>query len=449
MRFSTPRRAVLPLVALALLAVSSAASAQTFRATLSGANERPNPNASTATGFTRATLTGNTLVVTGQFAGLTGNYAASHLHTGGPDVSGPVIFALTPAVNADQRGGTFAAAANTFTLTAAQVTALQTNGIYTNIHSSTFGGGEIRGQKLPLTTIAEARAAGVGATVTVQGTVSRAKGAFAQIQDATAGLSIRQTASPFFDAVAAGTIAPGTTITVTGVLSQFRGLLQINQGSMANDLTSFTVDGQGAPPARQVVTLAELAANGEQYESELVLVRNLTVTGPSPFTAATNYAVTDASSTTNAVSLRIIGANDTDVDGVAVPTPTADITGVVGQFDTAPAATVGYQIQPTLASDIAAGGSSAGEGAPTGGLTLAVANPVRGTTAVRFSVAEAADATLALYDVLGRRVAVLAEGAAVGERTATLATAGLAPGVYVLRLDAAGRSLTQTVTVVR
>ena len=93
--------------------------------------------------------------------------------------------------------------------------------------------------------------------------------------------------------------------------------------------------------------------------------------------------------------------------------------------------------------------ATAGEGAPTGGLTLAVANPVRGTTAVRFSVAEAADATLALYDVLGRRVAVLAEGAAVGERTATLATAGLAPGVYVLRLDAAGRSLTQTVTVVR
>ena len=89
---------------------------------------------------------------------------------------------------------------------------------------------------------------------------------------------------------------------------------------------------------------------------------------------------------------------------------------------------------------------TAGEGAPESGLTLAVANPLRGATQVRFTAD--APARLALVDVLGRTVAVLADGA-MGAQTAALSTAGLAPGVYVLRLDAGGRVLTQTVTVVR
>lgn len=104
---------------------------------------------------------------------------------------------------------------------------------------------------------------------------------------------------------------------------------------------------------------------------------------------------------------------------------------------------------PSATPGTANPGVSASEGAPTGGLSLAVANPIRGTALVRFSVETAAEARLALYDVLGRRVATLAEGRAAGTQTATLATAGLAPGVYLLRLDAGGRVLTQTVSVVR
>ncbi|HEX8298026.1 MAG TPA: DNA-binding protein, partial [Rubricoccaceae bacterium] len=168
------------------------------------------------------------------------------------------------------------------------------------------------------TTIAAARTAGVGATVTVQGVVSRAKGFLTQFQDATGGLSIRQTSGGFFDAVTAGTIAPGTTIQVTGVLSQFRGLLQINQGT-TNDLTAFTIVGQGAAPAAQTVTLAQLAASGEDFESELVVVRNVSTTSTGTFAAATNVPITDPTSSTNAVVLRIANAGDTDVDGTPIP----------------------------------------------------------------------------------------------------------------------------------
>ncbi|HEX8298027.1 MAG TPA: T9SS type A sorting domain-containing protein [Rubricoccaceae bacterium] len=92
---------------------------------------------------------------------------------------------------------------------------------------------------------------------------------------------------------------------------------------------------------------------------------------------------------------------------------------------------------------------SAGGETPNGALTLAVANPIRGAAQVRFSTETAQDARLALYDVLGRRVATLVDGAVSGTQSVTLNTAGLAPGVYVLRLTAGADVLTQTVTVVR
>ncbi len=90
----------------------------------------------------------------------------------------------------------------------------------------------------------------------------------------------------------------------------------------------------------------------------------------------------------------------------------------------------------------------AGEAAPEAALALVVPNPLAGTATVRYTAptAEAmASATLALYSVTGRRVATLDARAG----TATLDTRGLAAGAYVLRLDAAGETLTRLVTVVR
>ena len=66
-----------------------------------------------------------------------------------------------------------------------------------------------------------------------------------------------------------GTIAPGTRIRVTGTTSAFRGLLQINAG----DLASYEIVSQGNTlPTPPTVTLAEIAASGEQYEGRVVRV---------------------------------------------------------------------------------------------------------------------------------------------------------------------------------
>ncbi len=118
-----------------------------YRAHLSGANEYPFVT-SLAEGQVIAELRGNMLLVSGAFQGLESNASAAHIHTGRAGQSGGVAFALTYELEADQRSGVFQAAANTFTLTDAQVQTLVNRGFYVNIHSTANAGGEIRGQLL-------------------------------------------------------------------------------------------------------------------------------------------------------------------------------------------------------------------------------------------------------------------------------------------------------------
>ena len=77
-------------------------------------------------------------------------------------------------------------------------------------------------------------------------------------------------------------------------------------------------------------------------------------------------------------------------------------------------------------------------------------NPARGAAALTYSLAEAGAARLSVVDLLGREVAVLAEGTlAAGRHEATVETQRLAPGVYVVRLSAGAQTATRRLIVVR
>ena len=309
------------------------------------------------------------------------------------------------------------------------------------------GGGEVM-----LVTIAEARAAGSGETVRVQGTVTRAAGFFLYLQDETGGLAIRQPEGALFDAVAAGDVAPGTVLDVTGTLSEFANLLQINE----DDLESFETIGAEDVPAPQVVTLNDLSLNGEDFEGELVRVVGVTIDpdsddeGTDPdgtFTARSTYQVEDGSGAVGTVTLRIPNADDTTVDGTDIPA-VADLTGIVGQYDF-DSAVNGYQLLVLDAADVEPR-DVATEGGPGAALAITVENPVRGRAAVRFAAGAPGVGTLALYDVLGRRVRTLADGpVGPAAQAVTLDAAGLAAGVYVLRLEADGGAVGRVITVVR
>jgi hypothetical protein len=77
-------------------------------------------------------------------------------------------------------------------------------------------------------------------------------------------------------------------------------------------------------------------------------------------------------------------------------------------------------------------------------------NPFRGAAEVTLTLAEASDATVGVYDVLGRQVALLHEGALrAGAHTFRLDGGGLPAGVYVVRVEGGGTLAARTVTLLR
>ena len=77
-------------------------------------------------------------------------------------------------------------------------------------------------------------------------------------------------------------------------------------------------------------------------------------------------------------------------------------------------------------------------------------NPTAGRADVPFALARAGAVRLAVYDALGREVAVLADGdAAAGAHRATFDATGLAAGVYVIRLTTTDGALARRLTVTR
>ena len=77
-------------------------------------------------------------------------------------------------------------------------------------------------------------------------------------------------------------------------------------------------------------------------------------------------------------------------------------------------------------------------------------NPFAASTTIRFSLDAPSDVRLAVYDVLGREVAVLVDGAVeAGTHTAEFDAAGLPSGLYLYRLSTGGRVYPGQLTVLR
>lgn len=111
---------------------------ETFKATLNGASEVP-PNSSTATGTATLTLNKDTkkFTVHVTYSGMTAT--AAHIHKGAAGVSGDIIFTFP-------NPGTTTIDYTSDVLLATQITDLEANNYYINIHSTAFPNGEIRGQ---------------------------------------------------------------------------------------------------------------------------------------------------------------------------------------------------------------------------------------------------------------------------------------------------------------
>ena len=125
----------------------------TYISQMNAANEKPNPNSSTATGTATYTLKGNTLSFVVTVSGLTGPATASHIHVGAASAAGAVIvpFVTGSVQSGNVASGTIDLSATvsngTSTITGDSLKVLLNNGnAYTNVHTAANGGGEIRGQ---------------------------------------------------------------------------------------------------------------------------------------------------------------------------------------------------------------------------------------------------------------------------------------------------------------
>lgn len=177
------------------------------------------------------------------------------------------------------------------------------------------------------TDIANARTFGLGQTVTVTGVATNGSelGSIRYMQDGTAGIA-------GYGGPITG-VALGDSITVTGPLVEFSGLLEIST------VTNVVNHGQATvqPSPLQI----PITSAGESLESQYVEIQNVTFVQTGNFSGNTTYQITDG---TNTLDVRV--NNGTNMVGTAIPSGAITIRGLMGQFNT------NYQIVPRKLTDI-------------------------------------------------------------------------------------------------
>ena len=176
--------------------------------------------------------------------------------------------------------------------------------------------------------IATARNAGIGQTVTVTGVSNGSElGSIRYIQDGTAAIPCYGTNL--------SSVLKGDSITATGVLFDFNGLLEISPTS------SFTNHG---PTTNNIPLNIPITSAGEPLEAQLIRIENVTFVQSGNLAAGNSTVqITDG---TNTLDVRINGT--TNIDGTPIMAGPVTITGVLGQFNTS------YQIVPRSTNDIVA-----------------------------------------------------------------------------------------------
>ena len=210
----------------------------------------------------------------------------------------------------------------------------------------------------PATSILVARNTAAPTLVRVRGVVSRAWGRFIYIQDATGGIGVRQSAGAMVDAITAGTLKAGDSVEVVGPRNEFNNYaqIQLNSGAYTASNTVIVL-GSNRIVTPVNLTVKQLMANPEAYESELIRIKGLRSSGTGNFAASANYNFWDGTTVGDTIVFRVISAADTEIEdapALAIPTDTFTFEGILAQFCSSPAngCTNGYQLYGVRKGDI-------------------------------------------------------------------------------------------------
>ena len=211
---------------------------------------------------------------------------------------------------------------------------------------------------VPVISIAAARALPTD-TVKVRGIITRAWGRFIYIQDGTGAIGVRQSSGAMVDSIVSGGLKAGDSVEVSGGRSDFNNYSQIALQSglyRGKSIINKIMSNRPLPPV-QLLTVKQLLANPEAYESELIRIENLRTSSTGNFAASTNHNVWDGTTTGDTTIFRVISAADTEIEdapALAVPTGLFTFEGTLIQFCSSPTSgcTNGYQLQGVRKGDI-------------------------------------------------------------------------------------------------
>ena len=238
------------------------------------------------------------------------------------------------------------------------------------------------------------------------------------IQDATAGILIDDVPGTISTPMVGGDAISG----LKGQAALFSGVLQILP------LENATVASSGNTITPQVVTAANIAANIETYESELVQINNATFTtadGTLAFATSQNFNLNDGSD----IVFRTL-FSEADYIGQIVPSGAANRVVLVAEFNGTP------QVVSRSLADVTLSSSSFDN---INGLTM-YPNPVSGGTLNFTSTANAA-MSVQIFDLLGKEVL---KSNVVNN---TVNVAKLTAGVYVVKITEEGKTATRKLVI--
>jgi hypothetical protein len=238
------------------------------------------------------------------------------------------------------------------------------------------------------------------------------------IQDASAGILIDDLPGTITTTMVAGDAISG----LKGQAALFSGVLQILP------LENATVASSGNTITPQVVTAADIAANIETYESELVQINNATFTaadGTVVFVTNTNNTLNDGSD----IIFRTMFA-EADYIGQVIPSGAANRVLLVAEFNGT------AQVVARSLADVTLSSNSFDA---INGLSM-YPNPLSGNTLFLTSTANA-PMSVQIFDLLGKEVV---KADVVNN---TINVAKLTAGVYVVKITEEGKTATRKLVI--
>lgn len=142
------------------------------------------------------------------------------------------------------------------------------------------------------------------------------------------------------------TIAPGDLVRVTGMIDVFRGLRQVGESAAQAPDTDVTVISSGNPVPESTRTIAQLLADAEGFESQLVVVNNVTIVGAQATWPSNNTIDVDDGTGI----LRVFIPAIVNLANQPVPAGAFSMRAIFSQND--PTGFGGYQLQPRDTNDV-------------------------------------------------------------------------------------------------